>query len=434
MSSLQQTRYEFTARSNDAPQSASAARSTNKVATNASPYLINSHAEPSAGSPLAIAVIGPDEERRSAALKALALCGGSGVREFTGYPPSLTDVPKMLEEKYDAVILDLDSDPDYALELVKSIGANERATVMVYSNNANPELLVRCMQVGAREFLKYPFSMDEMTAAMTRATARRPMVVSEVKHAGKLLAVMGAKGGSGATMLACNLAVALAQQPDQNTVLIDLDLPLGDAALNLGVSAEFSTLDALEAADRLDGQFLSKLLVQHSSGVSLLGAPGTFVPYHAEDGPIERLIEVARQEFDNVVLDMGSKLDLMNTTAYREADTVYLVTQAGIPELRNSNRLINQFFAGPTPKLEIVINRYESRMLGVSEEHITKALTRQAQWKIPNDYAAVRKMQIEATPLVLDDSPIARQVRKIAHEITGVEAAAAGKKKNFWLF
>ncbi len=434
MSSLQQTRYEFTAWSSDAPQSASAARSTNKVATNASPYLINAHAEPSEGNPLAIAVIGPDEERRSAALKALAFSGRSGAREFSGYPPALTDVPKMLEEKYDAVVVDLDSDPDYALELVKSIGANGRATVMVYSSSAHPELLVRCMQAGAREFLRYPFSVDEMTGAMTRAEARRPMAASEAKRTGKLLAVMGAKGGAGATMLACNLAVALAQQSDQKTVLIDLDLPLGDAALNLGVSAEFSTMDALEAAERLDGQFLSKLLARHSSGVFLLAAPGTFVPYHAEDWPIERLIEVARQEFDNVVLDMGSKLDLMNTTAYRGADTVYLVTQASIPELRNSNRLINQFFAGPTPKLEIVINRYESRMLGVSEEHITKALTRQAQWRIPNDYAAVRKMQIEATPLVLEDSPIARQVRKIAHEITGVEATAPAKKKNFWLF
>ena len=63
------------------------------------------------------------------------------------------------------------------------------------------------------------------------------------------------------------------------------------------------------------------------------------------------------------------------------------MTQASIPELRNSNRLITQFFSAPVPKLEIVINRYEPRMLGVSEEHITKALTRPAQWKIPNDYA-----------------------------------------------
>ena len=79
------------------------------------------------------------------------------------------------------------------------------------------------------------------------------------------------------------------------------------------------------------------------------------------------------------------------------------------------------------------MNRYESRSLGVSEEHITKALTRPAQWKIPNDYASVRKMQINATPLVLADSAIARQIRQMAKSVTG-RAAGAGKKKGFSLF
>jgi pilus assembly protein CpaE len=114
---------------------------------------------------------------------------------------------------------------------------------------------------------------------------------------------------------------------------------------------------------------------------------------------------------------------------------VYLVTQASIPELRNSNRLIAQFFSGPAPKLEIVINRFESRALGVSEEHINKALTKPAQWKIPNDYAAVRKMQIHATPLVLEDSAITRQIKKMAKAVTGQQdAAPATKKKGFRLF
>ena len=164
-------------------------------------------------------------------------------------------------------------------------------------------------------------------------------------------------------------------------------------------------------ADRLDAKFLSQLLVKHSSGLWVLAAPGRFVQYQADNEAINRLLHVARQEFDNVVVDLGSKLELMGTAAYKEATTVYLVTQASIPELRNSNRLITQFFSAPMPKLEIVINRFESRALGVSEEHITKALTRPAQWKIPNDYAAVRNMQISATPLVLADSPIARQIR-----------------------
>ena len=235
-------------------------------------------------------------------------------------------------------------------------------------------------------------------------------------------------------MLACNLAVALAQQKDQKTLLIDLDLPLGGAALNLGLASQFSTIDALEAADRMDGRFLLQLLVQHSSGVWLLAAPGRFAQFKIENSAIERLIRAARQEFDNVVLDLGSNLELLDTVVYREATTMYLVTQASIPELRNSNRLISQFFAGPLPKLEIVINRYEPRSLGVSEDEINKALTKPAQWKIPNDYASVHKMQIQATPLVLEDSAIARQIRKMATSISGQEEGTPAKKKGFRLF
>lgn len=434
MSSLHQTGYQFQASRSAAPEGNGTARSIDKVATHSSPEFVNPSAESISGTPLSIALIGPNELQRSAAVVVLSICGGNEVCEFSSYPPALDDVPKMLEENYDAVIVELGTDPEYALDLVESIGANGRATVMVYSDNTDPEMLVRCMRAGAREFLTYPFSTEVMAEALVRATARRPVVVDEAKTEGRLLAVMGAKGGAGTTMLACNLAVALAQEKNQKTLLIDLDLPLGDAALNLGIVTEFSTIDALQAADRLDARFLSQLLVKHSTGLSLLAAPGKFVQYQASNRSIERLVQVARQEFDNVVLDMGSKLDLMGSAAYREASTVYLVTQASIPELRNSNRLIAQFFSGPMPRLEIVINRFESRALGVSEEHINKALTKPAQWKIPNDYASVRKMQIHATPLVLEDSAITRQIRKMAKAITGHQEAAPAKKKGFRLF
>ncbi|MGB0063183.1 MAG: AAA family ATPase [Terracidiphilus sp.] len=407
----------------------------NKVPTDFTPQSAHSPRNGATGGvPLAIALIGPNEQRRSAAVMVLKNCGGNDINEFASYPPALEDAPKMLEENYDAVLVDLDSDPMFALELVESIGANGRATVMVYSNSTDPELLVRCMQAGAREFLTYPFAQEVVTEALGRASVRRPVAPSSSKATGRLLGVMGAKGGAGATMLACNLAVALAQQRDQKTLLIDLDLPLGGAALNLGVMAQFTTIDALEAGARMDARFLLQLLVEHSSGVRLLAAPGRFVHYKIDESAIERLIRIARSEFDNVVLDLGSKLDLMDTIVYREATTMYLVTQASIPELRNSNRLISQFFAGPLPKLEIVINRYEPRSLGVPEEEINKALTKPAQWKIPNDYAAVQKMQIHATPLVLEDSAIARQIRKIATAVTGRDEEAPAKKKGFRLF
>ncbi|MGD0829771.1 MAG: hypothetical protein ABR907_02430 [Terracidiphilus sp.] len=371
-----------------------------------------------------VALIGPDEDRRKAVAKALAGCKGGEVREFFAYPASLDDVPKLLEQYYDVIIIDLDSNPEYALELVECVCSLGVSTVMVYSEKTDSEMLVRCMRAGAREYLTLPFAEDTMGESLARASARRPAVrpAPTKKAGGRLLGFLGAKGGDGVTTLACNFAVALAQESSQSTILIDLDLPLGDAALNLGVTAEYSAINALQNASRLDSSFLSKLLVKHSSGVSVLAAPGKFPQFPATDEAIDRLIMVARQDFENVVIDMGSRLDLMGTCLFKESATIYLVIQAGIAGLRNSNRLISQYFATEVPRLEIVLNRFQSRSLGVAEDQITKALTRPAQWKIPNDYAAVRRMQHTAIPLALEDSAISRLIRQMARSACGMPA------------
>jgi pilus assembly protein CpaE len=369
---------------------------------------------------LSIALIGPDEDRRKAAASVLSECQAGDIREFSSYPAGLSELPMLLEQHYDVIIIDLDSRPEYALELVESICANSVATVMVYSAKANSESLVKCMRAGAREFLTLPFAQSTVVEALMRASGRRPATSRPAKKNGRLLAFLGAKGGDGVTTLACNFAVSLAQESGQSTLLIDLDLPLGDAALNLGVMAEYSTINALQNAARLDSSFLSKLLVKHSTGVSVLAAPGKFPRFDATNEAIDKLLTVARGEFDNVVIDMGSRLDLMGTEIFKDGSTVYLVIQAGIAGLRNSNRLISQYFSADVPKLEIVLNRFQPRSLGVAEDQITKALTRPAQWKIPNDYAAVRRMQHTAIPLALEDSAISRLIRQMARTACGL--------------
>jgi pilus assembly protein CpaE len=165
-------------------------------------------------------------------------------------------------------------------------------------------------------------------------------------------------------------------------LLIDLDLPLGDAALNLGLTAEYSTVSALQESARLDASFLAKLLVKHDSGLYVLAAPGKLPQYQASNESIDRLLTVARQDYDSIVVDMGSRLDFAGTALFKDSKTVYLVTQAAIPELRNSNRLISQFFSAGGPKLEVVLNRYDPRSAGVSDDSIKKALTRDP-WRIP---------------------------------------------------
>jgi Flp pilus assembly CpaE family ATPase len=369
---------------------------------------------------MSIALIGPDEERRKAVSRALAECRGAEVREFSSYPTTLDDVPRLLRQHYDVILIDLDSNREFALELVESICATDSATVMVYAEMTDRDRVFRSMRAGAREFLTPPFDQNTLAEALVRAAAiLRPRTRPTKRTGGRQLVFFGSKGGSGVTTIACNFAIALAQESDQSTLLIDLGLPIGDAALSLGITAEYSTDNALQDTDRLDGSFLLKLLAKHQSGVSVLAAPSKVPEVEASVAAIEKLIAVARQEFDQVIVDVGSRVDLMGTALFKEASTVYLVTMAGISELRNSNRLISRFFSSENPKLEIVINRFEPRFLGASEEHITKALNRPAQWKIPSDYDAMRQMQSTNTPLSLADSPVSRLFLEMACSVTG---------------
>jgi pilus assembly protein CpaE len=219
----------------------------------------------------------------------------------------------------------------------------------------------------------------------------------------------------------------------QKTLLIDLNLPLGDAAINLGIKAQYTIVSAFQNSSRLDSHFLSGLLVQHSSGLFVLAAPSELDTTYVSANAIDKLLQVACQDFDYVVVDAGSRLDLQRKHLFDESATIYLVTQVGIPELRNSHRLIAQLSAEGSPKLEIVINRYDPRSLEIDEAHITKALTQPAQWKIPNNYAAVRRMQNTATPITEEDSPISRAIRQMTLSVCG-QPPTPEKKKKFGFF
>jgi pilus assembly protein CpaE len=381
---------------------------------------------PSAGAGvLSVAVISPDEQRRNAAVTALGDSPNSQIREFSSYSSGPEEAPWTLNRDFDAVIVDLDSDPERAFDLVRRIHTNGLATVMVYSAKSDPDLMRKCMRAGAREFLTLPFKPGAMAEALARASLLRSADRPPKKADGKLLVFFTAKGGSGVTTLASNFAVSLAQESRQKTLLIDLGLPLGGVALNLGITAEHSIIDALQNIERLDAGFLSSLLAKHGSGLSVLAAPGEMASMQLSDEAIDKLLEAARQQFSYVVVDAGSKLDLRHTHLFDQFATIYLVVQVGLAELRNSNRLISMLSAAGGPKLEIVLNRYDSQALEIAEEQITKALTRPAGWKIPNDYAAVRLMQNTATPLIQDDSEISRAIRQMARSVCVPSAAPA---------
>jgi pilus assembly protein CpaE len=141
---------------------------------------------------------------------------------------------------------------------------------------------------------------------------------------------------------------------------------------------------------------------------------------------------IARQTFDYVVVDAGTRIDLKDARFFDDSAVLYLVTQAGVTELRNANRMIGQYFASRGPKLQVVINRYAPQQLILDDKAIEKALTRPIDWKVPDDYASARRTQNSATPLALEDSPISRTIRRMARKACGLPEEDAKSHSGFF--
>jgi len=369
---------------------------------------------------LSVGLVGENDANRLAVTRELS---GPEVGVLRDYYLHF-DVFDLIAARHDAVIVDLDHDLQRALDLVGTLTKAKVPTVMVYSGHGEPELMKRALQAGAHEVLVLPLGPGIFSGALVRAIARRP-AISTVEESGELFVFFGVKGGVGVTTIASNFALLLARESGKRTLLIDFDLPLGDIALNLGLTGRYSTLDALENVTRLDATFLSTLLQPCGENVWVLAAPGHFINMEFQNKAIDKLITVALDHFDFVVVDSGSRLNFIETNLYRLAGTIFMVTQTGIPELRNANRLMGQFSSNGRPRLQIVVNRHTASFHSLDAETVEKALTRPVDWKIPNDYGTAIRMQNTASPLANEDTPISRTIRQMARSVCGLESAEA---------
>lgn len=144
-------------------------------------------AEAVAAESLSVALIGPNDARRSAVAHAIAQTGRADAREFDSYPPEPEHLHRLLAS-FDIVMIDLDGDPDVALKLVERASAADAAAVMVYSENADPKLAVRSMRAGARECLLLPMEQGTLDEALIRtATQLREKPAHSEKALGRLI-------------------------------------------------------------------------------------------------------------------------------------------------------------------------------------------------------------------------------------------------------
>jgi pilus assembly protein CpaE len=381
---------------------------------------------------LSAVVLSNNEGRRRSLAGVLSGTQAQILRE--GPLPSLDALPSLLEGECDILIVDLLDQTERALEIVETaVASHPGITVMVYSPHLDSELLVQSMRAGAREFLSDPLTSSTLTEAFVRAFVRRDDSKRQKKTTGKCLVFIGAKGGSGVTTVASNFAVALAQDTGESVALLDLDLQLGDAALTLGLSNKFSTLDAFDNQDRLDSDLLSKLMVSHSSGVQVLAAPNEHNVAQPPAEDVMKVVNLIRQDFAWLVVDAGSHYHHYAERLYEAADKVYLVTQVSVAELRNCHRLIAKHFADEAAgRLEVVLNRFVARSDEIGEQSIAKVLSDRPRWKVPSEYRSVREAQNRATPLALSENGITQVILDMVRATTGKKVEV--KKRKFGLF
>jgi pilus assembly protein CpaE len=308
-----------------------------------------------------------------------------------------------------------------------------QTAIICASQDASPDLILRSLRAGAREFLRLPVRPDEFSTVLDRVAEFCAEQKEAPKKRGRAIAVFSSKGGCGTSFVATNLAATI----NAPTVLVDLNLQAGDLALYLGVEPKFSIADLVEKRANADDAMLKSIVAPHSTNLSLLAAPREAdLADDIEPEHVFGVIELLRQHYDYVVIDPQHTFDAITLAALDQVDEIVLVLTLDIPAIRSAQRTLQIFdrLGYPRHKVRIVVNRW-SKQIELDVRQVERYLGERVTGYIQSDYnTAVNSINL-GQPLVESNpaSRLATELRQIAAAITGAaaEAAPAEQRRGF---
>ena len=330
-------------------------------------------------------------------------------------------VERMLPEAPELVIVDASGiDADEADLLERLARQYPAAVLMLLTRGQQQDVLIRAMRAGMREVLQLPLVHKAFHEAMDRVDIQAG--VTQMRD-GKVLAFISCKGGSGATFLSTNFAYALAALAGCKVLLIDLHGQFGDATLYVSDQKPAMTLsDICAQISRMDGAFLASCLVHVTPNFGVLAAADD--PAHKVDMQpehMDRILAVARQHYDYIVLDVGRQIDALSLRALDSADAIYPVLQLALPDIRDGRRLLDIFrsLGYPGERLRLIVNRYEKGgRLRLAD--LEQALGASVVHTVPNDYLAATDSVNQGIPLLQlsRTSAVARSLADLVEQVT----------------
>jgi pilus assembly protein CpaE len=285
------------------------------------------------------------------------------------------------------------------------------------------------MRGGITEFLPKPVTPEEVREAVHRVIPNNAAAgASQGTTLGEIYAFFGAKGGSGATTLATNLAIVLHRLTKKKTLLVDLDVELGEASLLLGIQPRFNFVDLIQNFHRVDAGLLASYIERHDSGVHLLSAP--FHPDRAQvvsAEQIRRILQYLKQHYEYIVIDVSKSFTPVTMAAFEQADRIFLTTTVDLPSLRNVQRALPlmQRVVHGKDRINLLLNRFEKGG-EVTTKEVERSLGLPVYATLSNDYEAVIRSVNTGKPVVLNGtSAYSQDLNKLGSLITGIQPERA---------
>ena len=309
--------------------------------------------------------------------------------------------------KTDVVVIDLAlNDPAELSGLTRLIEkCTARTAIVATSTDAGMDDIRNLMRIGVADYLPQPITGDDLTAALDTLASRIRSLKASSGEQGLVYSFLKSCGGMGSTTLAIQTACSLLGQrkPKADVLLCDLDLQFGNAALSLDINSKRGLLDILQSVDRFDAGFLQGVVTAHESGINVMPAPAEIVPLDFMNVDLaERLVELARSEYEYVVFDMPQAWTQWSASILEKSDVIVLVTQLTVPAIRLARRQIDTLRQQGIDKdrIFVVANRFsKSWGTGVHIKQAEKALGHSIDHFVANDYKTVNAAQNQGVPI-----------------------------------
>jgi pilus assembly protein CpaE len=271
-----------------------------------------------------------------------------------------------------------------------------------------PLALVRSLiRLGAHDVVPLPLSFEDVETSLAPIAAQLSRSAEAATAASaKIVSVIKGIGGAGATALLGQLAIRFAEHEaryGREVCLIDLDVQFGDVAFQLGLRPKLSLAELLDAGSRLDGDLIRATSTDHPSGLKVIGAPSEMMPLEGMSSEhVLRIVELATREFGTVFLDLPANWTNWSLSLVARSDLVVLVTELTVAGLNQARRQLNLLESQDLGDLEVqvVINRFDKSLARtVSLADASKALGRDVNYTVANDFALMRAAIDRGVPI-----------------------------------